>query len=103
MNQFILVKSGNVIFGGFFSGGLLEFYKVSYMWYSLIGFSGTIVSALLISFLTGAQDPRTLDPRYISPAVDKFVKAIFPERIRYFVKWDLGVNKVRLRQLLYTI
>jgi len=76
------------------SGGILEFYRISYMWYSLIGFSVTIFVGLIVSFLTGKQDPRTLDPQLISPAIDKLVRAVVPESIRETILWDLGVHKV---------
>ncbi len=76
----------------FFRGGLISFYSISYMWYSMIGAILVIVIGLIISFLTTPQDPEELDPEMISPPVNAFVKYMFPE-FRHRVGWDLGAKK----------
>jgi len=55
----------------------LQIYQVSYMWYSAIGCFTVILVGLLVSFLTGAQDVRDLNPRMLSPGFH-WVKAIVP-------------------------
>ncbi|CAL8148090.1 unnamed protein product [Orchesella dallaii] len=72
--------------------GLIELYRISYIWYSAIGCCITVFIGLLISFLTGAQDPRKLEAKLISPAVDKFVRWLFSDDILYSIGWELGVD-----------
>lgn len=76
------------------SGGILEFYKISYLWYSLMGTVIAIVVGLLISFLSGKQDPSKLERNLISPPVDKFVKNYISSNIRARIGWDLGSHVV---------
>ena len=40
----------------------LDLYKLSYMWYSATGCLTVIVAGLIVSVLTGIQNPRTLNP-----------------------------------------
>jgi len=75
------------------TGGVLEFYRISYIWYTLIGSFVTIVVGLFVSLLTGGKDPRTLDPRLISPPIDWFVTRCLPLRVQEVLKWDLGAMK----------
>ncbi|ODN03398.1 Sodium-coupled monocarboxylate transporter 2 [Orchesella cincta] len=70
--------------------GLIEMYRISYIWYSAIGCCVTVFIGLILSFLTGPQDPRKLDPKLISPAVDTFVRWLFSDDILYKIGWELG-------------
>jgi len=70
-------------------GGVLEFYRLSYLWYSSIGATLTILIGLLVSFLTRPTDPGELNPELISPPIDRLVCWLFPE-FRHRVGWDLG-------------
>jgi len=80
------------------SGGILEFYRISYMWYAFIGFVLTIVVGLIVSFLTGKRDPRTLDKKLISPPVDKLVHKLLSPGARRAILWDLGAHKESVRK-----
>ncbi|XP_066266083.1 sodium-coupled monocarboxylate transporter 1-like isoform X1 [Branchiostoma lanceolatum] len=56
---------------------LAEMYNVSYLYYSLIAVLSVLIVGLIVSFITGAQDPAELDPRVISPFFD-IVCCCFP-------------------------
>ncbi|XP_078583638.1 sodium-coupled monocarboxylate transporter 1-like isoform X2 [Branchiostoma floridae x Branchiostoma japonicum] len=49
---------------------LAELYNISYLYYSLIAVLSVLIVGLIVSFITGAQDPAELDPRLISPFFD---------------------------------
>ncbi|KAJ8955548.1 hypothetical protein NQ318_001378 [Aromia moschata] len=50
-------------------------YRLSYLWYTLIGtFVATFVG-LLVSSFTKLQDPRDVDPRLLAPFVRKLIKS----------------------------
>ncbi|XP_039281245.1 sodium-coupled monocarboxylate transporter 1 [Nilaparvata lugens] len=46
-----------------------EIYKISYLWYSVIGFCVTIVVGFVTSLLTGVEDPCRVHPDLISPPI----------------------------------
>jgi len=48
-------------------------YRVSYLWYTLIGVLTAISVGLLVSFLTGANKPQDVDPRLLCPAIRRFI------------------------------
>lgn len=48
---------------------LFAIYHISYLWYTLLGALITIFVALIVSFITGANDPRKLDPNLLAPFV----------------------------------
>ncbi|KAJ8955547.1 hypothetical protein NQ318_001377 [Aromia moschata] len=50
-------------------------YRLSYLWYTLVGTFITIFVGLLVSYITKFQDPRDVDPRLLAPFVRKFVKS----------------------------
>lgn len=51
-------------------------YRLSYLWYTLIGFFVSMTVSLAASFLTRPQDPRDLDQALLAPIVRRFI----PER-----------------------
>jgi len=59
----------------------LPIYEVSYMWYSAIACMICIVVGIIVSFLTGPQDPKKLNPDLVSPAFKKLF-AWWPKFIR---------------------
>lgn len=59
----------------------LPIYEVSYMWFSAIACMTCIVVGIIVSFLTGPQDPKKLNPDLISPAFKKLF-AWWPKFIR---------------------
>ncbi|XP_054760117.2 sodium-coupled monocarboxylate transporter 1-like isoform X1 [Lytechinus pictus] len=50
----------------------LGIYKLSYIWIGFYGWMIVIVLGLIFSFLTGATDPRKLNPALINPIADWF-------------------------------
>ncbi|XP_030834623.1 sodium-coupled monocarboxylate transporter 1-like [Strongylocentrotus purpuratus] len=50
----------------------LGIYRLSYIWLGFYSWMITLVLGLLVSFITGATDPRKLDPALISPIADWF-------------------------------
>lgn len=48
-------------------------YRVSYLWYTLIGVLTAISVGLAVSFLTGANKAQDVDPRLLSPIIRRFV------------------------------
>ncbi|KAK5645805.1 hypothetical protein RI129_004269 [Pyrocoelia pectoralis] len=48
-------------------GSLFFLYRISYLWYSAIGFIVTVVVGFVVSIITGPQDPKDVDPDLISP------------------------------------
>ncbi|XP_035707984.1 sodium-coupled monocarboxylate transporter 1 [Folsomia candida] len=74
------------------SDEISEFYKISYYWYTLIGCCVNMLVGTVVSFLTGKQDPRDLNPQLISPPCDQFVKKFVPLHIQQKIYWDLGAH-----------
>nr|XP_054760296.1 sodium-coupled monocarboxylate transporter 1-like [Lytechinus pictus] len=56
----------------------LGIYELSYIWLGFYSFLITVVLGLSFSFLTGATDPRTLNPALISPIADWFFCCLPP-------------------------
>lgn len=48
-------------------------YHISYMWYTLLGATITIVVAVIASFALGANDPRTMNPKLLTPFVRRLI------------------------------
>ncbi|KAK2709374.1 hypothetical protein QYM36_013141 [Artemia franciscana] len=67
----------------------LGLYKVSYMWYSTIGCFTVIIVGIIVSFLTGAQDPRKLNPELICPVYKKLY-CCFPKKWKEFLRFNVG-------------
>lgn len=56
-----------------FRNDVLALYKVSYLWYTAIGAGTVIIIGLIVSFISGANDPSTMDPQLFTPAVRRFL------------------------------
>lgn len=52
---------------------MFAIYHISYLWYTLLGALITIVVALIVSFATGANDPRKLNPNLLAPFVRRLI------------------------------
>lgn len=52
-------------------------YTVSYFWYGGIAVMTVIVVGMVVSLITGATDPKSLDPRIICPLADHIVPFCF--------------------------
>ncbi|XP_050394459.1 sodium-coupled monocarboxylate transporter 2 [Patella vulgata] len=58
-------------------------YTLSYMWYSATAVATTVIVGLIVSFITGPTDPKTVDPRMICPFFDIVPPFCFlPEKFR---------------------
>lgn len=51
-------------------------YRLSYLWYTLVGATVSMAVALLVSFLTKPLDPRDVDGALLAP----FVRRLIPPR-----------------------
>jgi len=54
----------------------IQLYKLSYLWYSLLGFLLTIVVGLVVSILTGSLDTCCLDEDLMSPPVRRWLLSL---------------------------
>ncbi|KAB0798655.1 hypothetical protein PPYR_09648 [Photinus pyralis] len=55
---------------------LFFLYRISYLWYSAIGFLITVVVAFIVSIVTGVQDPFGIDPDLMSPPFAYFYETL---------------------------
>jgi len=51
-----------------------QIYHISYLWYTLLGTSITIVISLVVSYITGPNIPNELNPNLLAPFVRKLIK-----------------------------
>lgn len=65
--------------------GYLDFYQISYMWYSAFAVFTTSISGLIISFLTGYTRPEDVDPALLCPLFCTFAPYL-PRRWRRFLQ-----------------
>lgn len=49
-------------------------YRLSYLWYCIIGTFVAMFVGLLVSFMTKPLDPRDVDPKLLAPFVRKLIK-----------------------------
>lgn len=50
-----------------------QIYKISYIWYTLVGSSICIIVSLIASFLIGPNNPNDLNPQLLAPFVRKLI------------------------------
>lgn len=65
-----------------------EIYHISYLWYTLLGCTITMVTALIASFATGVNDPQKMDQMLLAP----FVRTILNRNRRGSNKDDIVVG-----------
>lgn len=63
----------------------IELYKLSYLWYSLLGFLFTIIMGLTVSILTGSLETCHLDEDLMSPPVRRWLESL-PSNIKQFLR-----------------
>ncbi|VEN42988.1 unnamed protein product [Callosobruchus maculatus] len=57
------------------------FYRLSYLWYCLVGTSVALFVGMLVSFLTQPTDPRDIDPKLLAPFIRKYIKSrVYPNQ-----------------------
>lgn len=49
-------------------------YHISYLWYTLLGAIITITVSLIVSTVSGFNDPREMDPKLFAPCIRKLLK-----------------------------
>ncbi|RUS89822.1 hypothetical protein EGW08_002434 [Elysia chlorotica] len=67
---------------------LLDLYRMSYMYYTALGMILVQGVGVLVSFLTGPTDPRSLDPRLICPVFEVLIPCL-PTKIRDFLRFGI--------------
>ncbi|XP_059477404.1 sodium-coupled monocarboxylate transporter 2-like [Neocloeon triangulifer] len=55
------------------SPDVFYFYRLSYLWYTLIGVTTCCTVGLLVSFATGANKPQDVDQKLLSPIIHRFI------------------------------
>ncbi|KAI1293058.1 Sodium-coupled monocarboxylate transporter 1 [Halotydeus destructor] len=75
-------------------------YRISYMYYGLIGCSVTIISGLLISWLTGPEKEINADPMLFIPVVQKRLRKLQTSKIvnSMIGQWKPAINCVNCVQ-----
>lgn len=66
-------------------------FRISYIWYSAIGFLITFVLGVLGSFATGPTNPKDVDGDLLSPPVRNFLISL-PNRIKEWLNIPLKDN-----------
>ncbi|CAH1994601.1 unnamed protein product [Acanthoscelides obtectus] len=51
------------------------FYRLSYLWYCLVGTFVALFVGMLVSFVTKPNDPRDVDPKLLAPFIRKYIKS----------------------------
>ena len=82
-------------------------YRLSYLWYTLLGAIVSMIVALIASFFTNPTDPASLDPELLSPVIRRFLpkKEVKKQDVNmsllsgYKVKKDSPVNHISHRCL----
>ncbi len=64
---------------------LLDFYSVSYMWYTTIAVGTVMVIGIIVSYITGPLKPNEVDPKLLIPISDVFCCCL-PKRIRDWLR-----------------
>lgn len=54
-----------------FRGQAMGIYSLSYLYFSLVACAVTVVVGLIVSWITGPQNPRKMDPLLVVPIGDK--------------------------------
>lgn len=50
-----------------------EIYHISYLWYTFVGAAITIIIAVIVSFLFGANKPKDMNPKLLAPFVRRMI------------------------------
>ncbi|XP_067673390.1 sodium-coupled monocarboxylate transporter 1-like [Haliotis asinina] len=75
------------------SNPLLGLYTLSYMWYTATAVATVVVVGLIVSFISGATKPETVDPRLMSPFFD-IVFPYLPEKILKPLRFGVRYEKM---------
>jgi hypothetical protein len=73
----------------------LKIYEISYMWNAAISCMFTFVVGMIVSMFTKPQNPKTLNPDLISPALYQIFKP-WPKQVNeYITSLQIGSEYVR--------
>lgn len=78
-------------------------YRISFMWYSAIGFLVTITAGLIISLITGAERPENVGEELLSPPVKKLLDSLsnnVKEKLNIPLKSKAKAKDVRLKGVI---
>ncbi|KRT80547.1 hypothetical protein AMK59_8462 [Oryctes borbonicus] len=78
INESIATANGNITNE---QDEVFSLYRVSFLWYSAIGFLVTVILGLIASIVLGSQDPENVNPDLISPPVHDFLHSL-PHNIK---------------------
>ena len=74
----------------------MSLYELSYMWYSATGCATVVVVGLIVSVLTGMQDPRKLNPALICNTGSN-IFWFLPKGAKEFLRFHVGDDYVCLK------
>jgi hypothetical protein len=67
---------------------LLDFYSISYMWYTPIAIGSTLIVGLIVSYLTHPLKPNEVDPILIIPIGNVCCRCL-PKCIRNYLRYGV--------------
>lgn len=77
-------------------------YRISYIWYSMIGFLTTVIMGMIGSFATGHQNPKDVDVDLISPPAFNFYMSL-SDRTKDWLNLPLKRNSNKEMPLKVTV
>lgn len=69
--------------------GPLGLYRLSYLWYSAVGCFTVVIVGMIVSALTGFQNPRKLDPDLICNTGETMF-FFLPRGVKEFLRFNVG-------------
>lgn len=76
----------------FFRTQVFFLYRISFLWYSGIGFLITVILGLIGSIVTGPQDPREVDSDLISPTINEMLNSL-PSKLKEILNLPTAIVK----------
>lgn len=74
----------------------LSLYKISYLYYPVIGSLTVVIVALIVSRWTGMNKPRDVDPELLSPVIRKYCTREKKEKNYYDDEGGLEMLNIKL-------
>lgn len=74
--------------------GPLGLYRLSYLWYSAVGCFTVVIVGMIVSALTGFQNPRKLDPDLICNTGETMF-FFLPRGVKEFLRFNVGDDFIR--------
>ena len=67
----------------------LGLYRLSYLWYSAVGCLTVVIVGMIVSAITGFQNPRKLNPDLICNTGENLF-SFLPSGVREFLRFNVG-------------